>query len=257
MNPYLISQDINFILVRPNFLGNIGAVARACMNFGFENLRLVQAPKNYKDAEARKMAVGAFEVLKRAENFETLAEALKDVTYVVGTTAGQQRAQPLLSLAQSIEKIEATSGNKIAIVFGDERNGLTNDEMGLCHLLVKIETASRFPSMNVAQAVCIFAYELSKCCAKAGAVPALSAPATKAALPTGKDNVELFQALDKLLERIEFSRTFNQRVVTKEIRRFYYNANPTKREAELLLGILYKLNQALATRDTKIDLSEE
>ncbi|MFN8550137.1 MAG: TrmJ/YjtD family RNA methyltransferase [Candidatus Obscuribacterales bacterium] len=258
MNPSLDAQDIHFILVRPNFLGNIGAVARACMNFGFENLRLVQAPKNYKDAEARKMAVGAFEVLKRAENFETLSDALQDMTYVIGTTAGQQRTQPLVSLSDSIEKIETLNGNKLAIVLGDERNGLTNDEMSLCHILVRIETSCRFPSMNVAQAACIIAYELSRSCTLQSSAPSQSTQAAqKTTLPTGKDNDELFKSLDKLLERIEFSRTFNKKVVAKEIRRFYHNANPTKRESKLLLGILHKLNQTLAAGNSSVEFGEE
>jgi TrmH family RNA methyltransferase len=240
-------QDIYFILVRPNFLGNIGAIARLCKNFGFTKLRLVNAPKNYKDAEARKMAVGAFEILKSAEVFESRGDALADIKFVVGTTAGQQRTQKLLPLSLAIEKVQANIGNKIGIVLGDERNGLTNDEMTFCHVLAWIETDKSFPSMNVAQAACVIAYELSRACRGACAPVNFE----KTVLPTGKATDDLFEQIGKLLDKIEFSRTFNKAVVTKELRRIYYNATPTKREAELLLGVVHKMNQALAAAEPK------
>ena len=95
-------QEIYFVLVRPVYLGNIGAFARLLKNFGFQNLRFVDAPRNYKDAEARKMAVGAFDILKSSETFNTLQEALSDINFVVGTTAGQQRSQSPLPLSHGI-----------------------------------------------------------------------------------------------------------------------------------------------------------
>ncbi|HEY9734035.1 MAG TPA: TrmJ/YjtD family RNA methyltransferase [Drouetiella sp.] len=249
-------EDIYFILVRPNFLGNIGAIARLCKNFGFTKLRLVNAPKNYKDAEARKMSVGAFEILKAAETFESLSEALGDINFVVGTTAGQQRTQELMPLPLAIERIRACSGNKIGILLGDERNGLTNEEMSLCNVLAWIETEKSFPSMNVAQAACVIAYELSR----PGVSDCSSAHAAKVesnALPTGKATDDLFEQIGKLLDNIEFSRTFNKTVVTRELRRIYYKAAPTKRESELLLGVMHKMNQALSAAEIKKCRSED
>lgn len=258
----LDSKDIYYVLVRPNFLGNIGAVARVCKNFGFANLRLVNAPKNYKDAEARKMAVGAFDLLKSAQTFNSLGEALADMNLVVGTTAGQQRSLQLLPLTSAIDKMQASSGNRIAIVLGDERDGLTNDEISLCHILTRIETDKSFPSMNVAQAASVIAYAVSRACAAnsldndartMNAAQASDETVRTGPLPTGKSNDELFVLIDKLLDRIEFSRSFSKQVVTKELRRFYYKATPTKREAELLTGALHKINQALASADPKSD----
>ncbi len=253
MTTLIHTDDIYFVLVRPVFLGNIGAFARLLKNFGFRNLRFVDAPKNYKDAEARKMAVGAFDLLKSSETFTTLKSAVADIHYVVGTTAGQQRTQTLLPLTQALEKVKASSGNKIAIVFGDERNGLSNEEIALCHILTCIETDKQFPSLNVAQAGCVIAYELSKMHGASSEHP-LNAEAT---LSTGKAVDELFEQIDTLLERIEFSRKFNKAVVTKELRRFYYKAEPTKRECDLLRGVLHKLNQALECTDGKIEILED
>ncbi len=243
MKALLNSQDIYFILVRPVYLGNIGSLARLAKNFGFHNLRLVDAPRNYKDAESRKMAVGAFDILKASQTFSTLEEAVADINLVVGTSAGQQRSQPLLPLSDAIEKITVTGkGNKIAIVLGDERNGLSNDELTHCHILTRIQTDPKFASLNVAQAACVIAYELSKFCIpyEAGVSAQESPP-----LPSGKADEELFEQVSLLLDHIEFSRKFNKSIVTKELRRFYYKAAPTKRESDLLRGVLHKLNQAL------------
>src|SRR3984885_15562816 len=96
--------NVYFILVRPVYLGNIGSMARLIKNFGFSNLRLVEAPRNYKDAEARKMAVGAFDVLKASQVFNTLNEAVEDMNLVIGTSTGQQRSQPLVALSQAVEQ---------------------------------------------------------------------------------------------------------------------------------------------------------
>jgi TrmH family RNA methyltransferase len=253
MKAILNAQDIFFVLVRPVYLGNIGSIARLVKNFGFSNLRLVEAPRNYKDAEARKMAVGAFDVLKASQVFNTLNEAVEDINLVIGTSTGQQRNQPLVPLSEAVEQtVEFGKSNKVALVFGDERNGLSNEELGYCQILTRIETNLDFPSLNVAQAAGIIAYEFSKLC---GTSPTgIQAPdeaenRTAILLPTGKLNEELFEQVENLLNHIEFSRKFNKTVVTKELRRFYYKAAPTKREADLLRGVLHKLNQALSNQD--------
>jgi TrmH family RNA methyltransferase len=252
MKAILNAQDIFFILVRPVYLGNIGSIARLVKNFGFSNLRLVEAPRNYKDAEARKMAVGAFDILKTSRVFNTLNEAIEDINIVIGTSTGQQRSQPLVPLSQAVEQTVALGkSNKVAIVFGDERNGLSNEELGYCQILMRIETNLDFPSLNVSQAAGIIAYEFSKLC---GASPAgIQSPdgvenRTAILLPTGKLNEELFEQVENLLDHIDFSRKFNKTIVTKELRRFYYKAAPTKREADLLRGVLHKLNHALSNQ---------
>src|SRR5271170_1975124 len=121
---------ISFILVRPEALGNIGSVARILKNFGFSDLRLVDAPRTYKDAESRKMAVGAFDVLKASSIFRNLPEAVDNLHFVIGTTSGHQRNQPGQSLVDAL-KLAPLSGasEKIGIVFGGERNGLRTEEL--------------------------------------------------------------------------------------------------------------------------------
>ena len=153
-----------FVLVRPSFLGNIGSVARVLKNFGFTELRLVAPPKNYKDAEARKMSLGAFDLLKNAKIYETLSDALKDVNYSVGTSCGTQRENELVSLEQLPQQLSdlALRLKKVAFVFGEERDGLTKDELNRCDVVVSIPTDPNFASLNVSHAIGIFAYELRK-----------------------------------------------------------------------------------------------
>jgi tRNA (cytidine32/uridine32-2'-O)-methyltransferase len=249
----LSQANIYFVLVRPVFLGNIGATARLMKNFGFEKLRLVDAPRNYKDAEARKMAVDAFDILKAAEVFSSLPEAVADLNLVVGTSSGQQRSQPLESLPQFLERAAAQnleSTNKIAIVLGDERNGLSIDELAICNVQIRIPTNPLFPSLNVSQAACILAYEISKFCTTTDSVSSGDAVnASTDLLTTPDDERELFEQLSQVLEKIQFSRAHNKDLVLAQLRQFYKRALPTKRESDLLRGVLHRL-KSLPEHDT-------
>ena len=234
-------RNVSFTLVRPLFLGNIGSIARVMKNFALSELVLVDPPKNYKDAEARKMSVGAFDVLKRALVFPTLHEAVLDKQLVIGTSSGQQRSCPLSPLREVLERtIPASEMNKVTFVLGDERNGLTNEELRMCHHLVRIPTQPEFPSLNVAQAACIIAYELTT---YSGAYEKEETRREK--LASVSEERALFDLLSVLLETVEFSRSFNRDVVLDELRAFYYRAQPSSRECNLLQGLLHRLNQKL------------
>jgi tRNA (cytidine32/uridine32-2'-O)-methyltransferase len=214
-------------------------------NFGFDKLRLVDAPRNYKDAEARKMAVDAFDILKAAEVFSSLSEAVADLNLVVGTSSGQQRSQPLESLPQFLERAteqNLATSNKIAIVLGDERNGLSIDELAICNVQIRIPTNPLFPSLNVSQAACILAYEIGKFCTStdtASSGDAVSANANL--LTTADDDQVIFEQLSLVLEKIQFSRAHNKDLVLGQLRQFYKRALPTKRENDLLRGVLHRL----------------
>lgn len=229
-----------FILVRPEQLGNIGSVARAMKNFGFSNLRLVEAPRNFKDAEARKMSVGAFDILKAATNFADFSSAIEDLHFVIGTSSGQQRKRPLPPMEEILAQ-PAISGKdlKIGIVFGDERNGLRSEELERCNATATIPTNPDFSALNLAQAACIVAYQLSKTTGLA------TAPTKETALPSVAEMDQLFELVSTLMEITDFSRTYNKARVTAELRSFYQRAIPTKRECDLLRGLLHKLNQSL------------
>lgn len=239
-----------FVLVRPNFLGNIGSIARVMKNFGFAKLRFVKAPKDYKDSEARRMAVDAIDVLKNSELFESLEEALADIAVAIGTTSCQQRQLepvPIRVIAPELSRL--AKGNKMAIVFGDERDGLTNAELARCHHIVTVPTNPDFAALNLAQAAGICAYEMANCLEEAEAEAGVGAEAAAEAaagvgaepLSTGSADDILFEHLGKVLHHAGFTRTYNHDRVMMELRQFYQRAHATQRETDLLRGALLKL----------------
>jgi tRNA/rRNA methyltransferase len=158
----VVHANFAFVLCRPQSAGNMGSAARVLKNMGFADLRLVApAPKRQGDAAA--MAVHAKDVLAAASRWPDLAPALADCSVTVGTTCrpGPYRdsAAPLRSSASELAKLARS--NRVAIIFGAEDHGLTNDELKLCQRLVTIPTAAEYRSLNLAQSVAIVAYELA------------------------------------------------------------------------------------------------
>ena len=169
-------DSVAFVLFKPKSPGNVGAVARALKNMGFRDLRIVQPadvqtihdskrsglPVAPDSDDARIMAVHGRDVLAGATLHPGLDSALADRTLVVGTTArrGLYRsdAQPIRE--QSVELTALSEANRIALVFGPEDSGLTNEELKWCQRLITIPTAPDYPSLNLAQAAMIIAYEL-------------------------------------------------------------------------------------------------
>lgn len=225
-----------FVLLRPEFLGNIGSSARALKNFGFSDLRLVEAPKNFKDAEARKMSVGAFDILKNTNNYESFDEAVADRQFLLGTSSGKQRLKPLLDLKEALQEIP--TGAKVAFVLGDERNGMRADELDRCHLAVRIPTSPDFPSLNLAATIAILAYETAQLKAAAQAAQAPD-------LVTEGEAADLFTTLAMITEEIGFARKYNKEQNLLSVRQFFNKARPSQREYEVLKGILHKLHLKL------------
>ena len=166
-NHFLLTESqreaLNIVLVSPRNPLNIGAAARAMANFGFSRFSVV-APYEPHWREA-KSAIGAEELLRSARKTETLSEAVADCTLVAGTgtLAHRKPEQTAVSLPAftPIIQSELTRGGRIALVFGQEKHGLTREDLALCHVLVEIPTDPRQPSMNLGQAVAVCLYELS------------------------------------------------------------------------------------------------
>ena len=235
-------NNIIFILVRPNFLGNIGSTARVMKNFGFSQLRLVNPPRNYLDAEARKMAVDAFDVLKSARVENSLSNALKDINLAFSTSACQHRTEEPEALGLLVDKIhqqDLTHENKVAFVFGDERDGLTREEIARCHELILVPTEPTFASLNLAQALGIVAYELSRLNSLQ------NCNASSDILPCGAEEDELMQLTSELMDKANFSRRYNRDLVVLQLRNALQKMRPNKREFDLLRGFLLRLNDKL------------
>lgn len=152
-------DNIQIVLVEISHPGNIGAAARSMKTMGLSQLRLVQ-PKQFPSAEATARATGADDVLSNAQIFDTLEESLRDCHIVFATSARLRAiAWPTVSPKTCAEQALKCTG-KVAIVFGREQAGLTNEELDCCNYLVQIPTNPTFRSLNVASAVQILAYEL-------------------------------------------------------------------------------------------------
>lgn len=242
-------DNVVFVLVRPNFLGNIGASARVLKNFGFKRLVLVRPPRNYLDAEARKMAVGAFDVLKSARVVDSLQEALSDVNLAIGTSSCQKRNEKPRSLVESVAQLDGIDmgvGDKLfnlAFVFGDERDGLSNEELAFCHDVLQIESEDDFPSLNLSQALGIVAYQTSL---KLRALNNTSGHEPSWDLPTGEESGEFFNLLIEIMELASFSRRYNRDKIGGEVRRALMRMRPSTREIKLLKGFLLTLRAKLS-----------
>ena len=155
--------NLRVVLVRPRNPLNIGAAARAMSNFGFSDLRLVSPWKpSFRDAVS---AVGASQVMQEARCYDSLSEALADCSLVAGTTAvGERELQhPLHPLAEAGGLIHAQLASApVALVFGSEKSGLSNEELSYCHWLLRIPTRDAHISMNLGQAVAVCLYELAR-----------------------------------------------------------------------------------------------
>jgi tRNA/rRNA methyltransferase len=157
-------MKISFILVEPALPENVGAAARAVKTMGFKELLLVN-PCNYLEGPARWVAHASFDILEQARVFSSLRGAVAGFDFIIGTSAKKRRIKNDYCLLPGLNDILLSKGNavySVAIVFGREESGLRNDELMLCDLVTSIPMKTTFPSLNLAQAVMVYAWELSK-----------------------------------------------------------------------------------------------
>lgn len=156
-------MKISFVLVNPAVPANVGAAARAIKTMGFSELRLVN-PCDHLGMDARMLAHASNEILENAQVFNSLGEAVKDIDLVIGATARHRTKRVEYIRSNLLTQLILEKGKSIrtvAVVFGSEESGLSNDDARLCDILTSISMAVKYPSLNLAQAVMVFAYELS------------------------------------------------------------------------------------------------
>jgi TrmH family RNA methyltransferase len=223
---------------------NIGAAARAMSNFGFLRLRVVN-PYDVAFREARS-AVGAARLLADAEEYGSVAEAVADCSLVVGTTAVGHREllHPLRRLEYGSRLIRGRMATaEVALLFGSEKFGLSNDDMSHCHWLMHIPTREAHVSMNLGQAVALCLYELVRDSRAAAKEPAKIAPA-------GAADVERFSALlIELLGASGYVRPRTAASTEQKIRRLVRRLNLPARDAEVWLGMLRQIEWKLKHAD--------
>ncbi len=203
---------------------------------GLSTLRIVAPPPQLKAGESRALAYGAWDVLDAAQEYSTLLEAVADTSLVVGTSgkAGSAAWTPR-QLAR--EAGQRPAGGRVAVVFGPEASGLTNQELALCHASVRIPTHGGQPSLNLAQAVLIVAYELFL--ATPGPAGAPEAPPTDLA-SAGQLETALAE-LQAVLTRLGYLNPQNPGAILAELRALFVRAGPSRREVSLLRGLARQL----------------
>jgi tRNA/rRNA methyltransferase len=153
---------IRVVLVSPNYGGNVGSVCRAMKNMGLSRLVLTQPRKDLDEDEARMMAYRALDVLEGREEYDTLEAAVGDCGLVAGTTArtGLYRSHAKTPRAWAPRLVQAAEQSDVALVFGPENRGLSNEELALCTQVIQIPSSPEYPSLNLAQAVMVCCYEV-------------------------------------------------------------------------------------------------
>ena len=228
-------DNLRVVLVATRNPLNIGASARAMSNFGVRRLRVVN-PYDVAFREARS-AVGASGLLAKAEQFENVADAVADCALVVGTTAAirrdlQQRVHRLEAGARIIKKKLGSA--PVALLFGSERYGLSNDELSHCHWVMRIPTREEHGSMNLGQAVAVCLYELVR-----GRKMTLAKPALIPRVKTAR-SAEIERLTQALLQVLRESGYVNPRKVGAEekLRRLVRRRVLSGNDAEVLLGMM-------------------
>jgi tRNA (cytidine32/uridine32-2'-O)-methyltransferase len=233
-------ERIKIVLVETSHPGNIGAAARAMKTMGLRDLVLV-SPKHFPDAEATAMASGAGDLLESCRVVSDLKEAIADCQFVFGTTARKRDLDwPMFTSQQFSKQAQAkmSEGAEVAIVFGRERTGLTNEELWLCHAGVMIPTSADYHSLNLAQAVQIIAYECHE---------QFSSPLSFSHLETelvGMSAMEQFyQHLEQVLIAIEFMRADEPKRLMPKLRRLFNRCGIESSEMNILRGILNQIQK--------------
>ena len=232
------AERIRVVLVGTQHPGNIGSAARAMKTMGLSRLVLV-APERAPDADSYALAAGADDVLGAAAIHGTLAEAIADCRLVLGCTARSRRIaleelEPRAAGARAVA--EAATGGEIALVFGRERTGLSNDEYELCHAAVHIPANPEYSSLNLAMAVQVLSYEVRL--AALAAVPVAPGPEEQEQPASHAEMEGFFAQLAETLDAIDFHKGRAPESAMRKLRRLFLRAQPDTREVRILRGVL-------------------
>ena len=252
-------------MVGTTHTGNLGAAARAMKTMGFTNMRLVDTC-SHLSSEALARSSGANDVLKAAQMFDTLEQAIADCRVVIGTSArARQLAVPLLSCREICDEVGALSqvmptGEKVAMVFGHERSGLSNESLDLCTRLLRIPCNPEFSSLNLGSAVQVVSYEMSQALASVplGAPRPMPGKWKASDEPNDDDGADsefvvtdidelpatseamgyFFDHLDRVMINTGFMNPDNPRLLRRRVRRYFETNRPSGNEIAIFRGIL-------------------
>lgn len=226
-------ENIVVVCARPMYGGNMGSICRAMMNMGLSRLRIVQAREDMDQSELRMMAKHAITLYDEAEHFSTIGEALADCVAVAATSAREgfyrDTARTLSDTAPLL--LDATASGPVALLFGPEDKGLSNDELKLATHIIRIPTSPEYSSINLSQAVLLCAYELYN---RAGDY---EPPSESSPIADNEFRERMFEAWREAMLDIRFSKEDKLEHMMMGLRRILSRAPLTTNDVKILMGL--------------------
>jgi len=229
-------MNLRVVLVRPQYSGNIGAVARAMGNFSLGDLALVNPAPLHRD-QAEMMAVHARDILDRMHIHTSVQDAITDCGLVVGTTcrSGLYREETVTPRTLAPHILARAATNRVALVFGCEDSGLSNEELRHCHRLMTIPTDATYSSLNVAQAVLVCCYEVFLATQE-------ETPASQRPLAVAEQQELMYEKLKHALLKVGFLHKDNPEHIMFAFRRIFGRAGLEERDVRILLGMARQID---------------
>ncbi|GIC04614.1 RNA methyltransferase, TrmH family [Vibrio cholerae] len=244
----MMLERVKVVLVGTTHSGNIGSAARAMKVMGLSQMVLVD-PQCQVDAQAIALAAGASEIALNAQIYPTLEAAVADCVLVVGTSARSRTLEwPMLEPRECGEKlISEANQHSVAMVFGRERTGLTNDELQLCHYHVCVPANPEYSSLNLAMAVQLLSYEVRM------AYLALQQSSQSSTLqeeyPRHQELERFYAHLEQVIMQTEFISAQQPGQVMNKLRRMFTRARPEAQEINILRGILTSVQKSISRKE--------
>lgn len=235
-------DNVCVVLVEPQDPVNIAAVVRAMKNMGVQQLRLVNSVE-YDPSRVERVAHDTRDIVAQIQHFESIDAALADCVFAAGFTARRRKAKWTLTTPREIAApmLAAAAEGKVALFFGREDHGLSNESLDRAQAVVTIPTSDH-PSLNLAQAVLIALYELHL----AADASRTLAPPRKDAPPASAEQLERYFAdADKALAAVDFFRTRNQELILRSLRSLTYRAAPNAREIDMMRSMAIEVMRAI------------
>ncbi len=231
------------ILVNTQLPENLGASARAMLNFNFEKIRIVSPKFELENKKIIPVSAGADLVIKNIKKFDSLEDAIKDLNFLIACTArkrflDKKTLAPKLAVKEIIER--TINNNKIGIIFGPENAGLTNKHLSMVDALLKINSNPNFKSLNLSHAIMIFCYEWTENITKGKTKFSKS---VEKELALKKDFLNFFNRLEILMEKNGFIKTQDRKdIIILKLRNIFKRMSLTKNELNTLMGLISSLS---------------
>ena len=225
------------ILFEPQLEENIGAAARAMLNFNFHNIRIIK--KGWKPSKVSfKNSAKADEILKNAKVFNNLEDAINDLHYIFATSNRKRDLNiDVVNLKKGAKIINNYKNFKVGILFGPERSGLTNEAISLCDKIIEIPLNQNFKSLNLAQSVLLVVYELFN-------LNLCKINSVKKKKTKKKELLIFFKVLQNYLEKVNFFKVKEKKkIMMRNIKTIFNKAELTEKEVKILLGIIKNLTK--------------